>query len=638
MKVTQIFYVPNGPTIEAQIKLHKLRKQFSNDIRLCSDMDIIFTIEKITPISRLTSDTNRILIFIENERNYPSLRKRLVLLGQSKNFHIIIQLSEAKCNQPKHILYTKSGHSEVDLQNKISAIESLENYLVVSEALPIVWPNTLCKLIFVKDTYEYLSIGLEQISVSNESMIVFAEQPNKEFIPTPFWKILFSASLPKVLVIDSDLNLINLRLTADAEVRAIFVFPERMLPIRRAFFMRAFDLILNFAYKDTPCAVVCLGPSNEDLIKIQEALEIFSPRVVTAPLIRRNLTIQQKLSRAVAGVVSQLLNKKFSQVMKYSERRVIFGRILFDDLIDFIFSIEPKITHIILTGAWLGRNVKKMRRQHPQVSFICDTHDVFFQLEKSYKRLRLSRSFFERRQKLLEVKDLNNFDVILTMSESDHDLLKREKLKAKIITEPGSFSHGKIDNYFQNSVVSDLSFGFIGSNNLNNKSSIEILFKYWWPKIVDLHPGSRLHIAGPICDSEIAKQFSSEYIESVRLIGYVNNLASYYNDQNIMLSPITVQGGLNFKNVEALMAGCIVFTTPTGSHCLNGITRACRIVDVYGSCLPNELSIARVDLKQSEFREQVAKDAEVIYGEKQAYSLILQEIKKNYTCLQSQTC
>lgn len=52
-------------------------------------------------------------------------------------------------------------------------------------------------------------------------------------------------------------------------------------------------------------------------------------------------------------------------------------------------------------------------------------------------------------------------------------------------------------------------------------------------------------------------------------MGFVDNLSEFYNKIDIALNPAIVQGGLNFKSIEAILSGKLLWTNHLGSKCIN---------------------------------------------------------------------
>ncbi|MGE8458992.1 MAG: hypothetical protein ACN6OY_20710, partial [Pseudomonas alloputida] len=55
---------------------------------------------------------------------------------------------------------------------------------------------------------------------------------------------------------------------------------------------------------------------------------------------------------------------------------------------------------------------------------------------------------------------------------------------------------------------------------------------------------------------------------NIEALGFVDNISDFYNRIDVSLNPVIVQGGLNFKSVEAVFAGKHLFTNPLGQECL----------------------------------------------------------------------
>ncbi len=85
-----------------------------------------------------------------------------------------------------------------------------------------------------------------------------------------------------------------------------------------------------------------------------------------------------------------------------------------------------------------------------------------------------------------------------------------------------------------------------------------------------------MYVAGSICgDSEIKQLcFLNRNVER---LGFVASIWSFYDKFDVSLNPVVVVGGLNFKSIESMSAGKVLFTNDIGLRCLmdNSVIRSC---------------------------------------------------------------
>jgi hypothetical protein len=442
-------------------------------------------------------------------------------------------------------------------------------------------------------------------------------------IPRAFWKRIFARALPEVLELSECAELRPLQLFADSKPATLFVFPERMLPIQRAYYLRAFDVVLGLAYGGQPPAVMVLGPANNDLDRIRGVLSIFSSSVTARPLVRGRWTLSHWLLRRAEGLIRRLTGHAGSAPLRYSERGMLFATPEHSELLASVIDTLPDLRNVVYTGAWFGRAIRRVARKRPDLRWICDTHDVFFILDSSNDSAENRHYFYSATaQRRLELKELSYADMIIAISPSDRAAMSSAGLNSPILVEPGSFTHvGNITS--DNETDRLMCFGFIGSNNCNNLKCLEIIQRAWWPAIVSERPDARLQLAGAICRSDAALRLAETFPESVRLLGFVDSLETYYSTVGTMLSPIAVQGGLNFKSVEALMAGCFLLTNDIGSRCLGDSLDGVTVVGKNGEGLKSFLVALTQEVDMPARREALRAVANQRYGDKAAYSSLL---------------
>jgi hypothetical protein len=169
-------------------------------------------------------------------------------------------------------------------------------------------------------------------------------------------------------------------------------------------------------------------------------------------------------------------------------------------------------------------------------------------------------------EKRLEIKRLESVDAVLAISVSDAVLLKSELKKAKVITAPAGFDYA-LERVKKRPQGRPIHFGFIGGGMDANVKALEYIIRNWWPIIKNHSPDSILYIAGSVAKSPkiLSLMFFEDNIQSM---GFVKDLKDFYNVIEVSLNPVLVQGGLNFKSVEAVFSGRHLVTNPLGVECL----------------------------------------------------------------------
>jgi hypothetical protein len=567
------------------------------------------------------SSGNLIEIVVASRYDYEPVRRIWKLISKKLTKHLYLHLDDLIENySPSHLLIVPDQVSAFDLQNNISALSRQKFLLLLTCMPPLYWSEHLSGLILSNDFSRVVLQSLDYIQIDKLSCIIFNTRPRLNKIPRSFWKRLFVSSLPKVLYFHKVGTLYPLRFV-EQQPNTLMIFPERMLPLSRAYYLRAFDLILGLAYGGSATAVLVLGPNNKELNTIQNVLEIFSPEVIVKPLERGRFSLVHKLILLMEKSLRIFQGFYSVAPRRYSERGMIFATKKNAKLLANVIESMPSLQNVIYTGAWFSKAVRFVKQHRFDLRWFCDTHDVFFLLENVDSVEDKHFFYSAARERKRELYDLSIADVVIAISPSDKCALLDSGLNKKLIVESGSFSHVKHENLSLTSQLKE--FGFIGSNNRNNQKCIALINKLWWPIILKHWPMARLKIVGAICQSSDVKRLVDSYPDSITTLGFVDSISNFYAATAIILSPIRVQGGLNFKSVEALMSGCFLLTNTMGTRCLAEDQEGIYVVDDDGCNIPDILdSIQRVDNILAR-RLGIQESANQNYGDNAAYSNLI---------------
>ncbi len=572
----------------------------------------------------------KIELFLHKQRDFSIVRRvwRLLSLEIVAGLTLCIHWNYATGGSDreslKQLIVDLDDHHPVALQNKLSVVfrdRSNVPSVILARQAPCFWPWDASLLILTTSPHEILFDALLELSIKADSRIVFLRgcQPNlHERVPLDFWKQVFAADIPEVLCCDDFMTLAPLRLFESSHPSVLFVFPERMLPLARAYFMRAFDMLLGLNYAGVACAALVFGPNNSDLKRIHQALEIVCPDVSTFPLKRGGFPLHSRFTHKVEKFFRSQLGFNAPPPMRFTERCHIFGTPHNSNVVAKTIEKLPALHSVVYTGAWFSSAIIPLKEQNPALKWYCDTHDVFYILDRDSNQQEKRFFYSPKKQKRLELDLLNQADGVIVISETDGAAVMAEGLACNVIVESGSFSHAARGLDVRKG-PSGVVFGFIGSNNKNNEKCLQIVRSSWWPSIVARTPEARLIIAGGICKSRVAEDIEKEFQGSVCRVGFVDVLSEFYGSVHAMLSPIAVQGGLNFKSVEALMAGRPLITNKLGSLCLGNDLEGVLIVGENAENIDGVLSRLRLDSDVSLWRERIHQKAASRFGDKAAY-------------------
>jgi glycosyltransferase involved in cell wall biosynthesis len=102
--------------------------------------------------------------------------------------------------------------------------------------------------------------------------------------------------------------------------------------------------------------------------------------------------------------------------------------------------------------------------------------------------------------------------------------------------------------------------GFIGSSQLFNFEALDFLVREVLPRVRQDHPGLRVLIAGSIVrPAETILRHAG-----VELIPWVEQVADFYRQVDVVVVPLLSGTGVSVKTVEAAVHGSSIVTTPVG--------------------------------------------------------------------------
>ena len=222
---------------------------------------------------------------------------------------------------------------------------------------------------------------------------------------------------------------------------------------------------------------------------------------------------------------------------------------------------------VILNRAWMTGLLDAARKAAPASTiWICDTHDVQYVRGADQNRRERRLWVDQAAEQRSELEQLRKYDYVLAISASDAEELRRHLPADRVVLAPSGFDYA-YQRLPEEPATPPYVYGFIGNAMGPNVEALRLLVHDWWPAILSVAPASQLLIAGTICTDRDAKRIVAG-ANGVDLLGFVPTLSDFYRRIDIALNPVLVQGGLNFKSVEAAAAGRMLITTPLGVRCL----------------------------------------------------------------------
>ncbi|MBO8130502.1 MAG: glycosyltransferase family 4 protein [Candidatus Marinimicrobia bacterium] len=223
------------------------------------------------------------------------------------------------------------------------------------------------------------------------------------------------------------------------------------------------------------------------------------------------------------------------------DRRVLNGR-----EIDFVRRVirkhRPQI--VVADHTWMANIFDSDFTECLKVIL---THDILFKRRRSFWSIGME-SDCEVWDKDFEKALLQKGDVIVTIQDHERQVVKKLLPEKKVISVPYPVDvklvkgRPKKDNI----VI------FVGSNADHNVISLQWYLREIWPKVLERIPDALMYVVGSIGSRKIFQNWGDK---TVRFLGYVDDIDSYYEMSKVAVIPSIVSSGLKIKLVEALSYG-----------------------------------------------------------------------------------
>ena len=327
--------------------------------------------------------------------------------------------------------------------------------------------------------------------------------------------------------------------------KVLFVFPGTIYPRTLGSHQRAISVLLSLVAADVSIDILHTGPTLEERKRMKPILSVLANKV--CPYNNRARGSIKRSTRKKMGL------GRFNEFDEQIKKKVT------PDLVNQLNKMcsETNYDSIIVNYCWLLPAALEVKDKHPNMKIICDTHDVQF--------YRNGEENPESKEAKSELRWLDFADHIITISHRDEEILSRYVKNNKVSTILPTFDY--LACYEIKSNANPMMFGFIGNDMQANVEALKYVINNWWPSILKFSPESKFFVAGSVCRNEEYQNISF-LREGIETLGFVDNLNLFYKKIDMLLSPVVVRGGLNFKNAEVLVAGKMLLTNKNGADVL----------------------------------------------------------------------
>ena len=439
-------------------------------------------------------------------------------------------------------------------------------------------------------SYLYSSIPIEMEDLSNIQIIEATDQLIDALVQAD--KAIFFAEYQPVI----DIKLLNAFFSCKAKNliwinnignaskffrnlegdKVLFVFPGPIVPLNLGSHQRAFNLLSNLSEAGYSVDVLIPEPKSRSIReRVEQSLGVISAKVYFYDNDYKVYPKPYRLFRKLEENWRLFQGKEKRLPDLFFERDYRRPTESCKSWVNSLY-LENTYSSIIVSYAWMMASVQHVKHVK-NLKIICDTHDVQYIRSSDFLNKKERLAYFSKLEREVEAKRLREADLVLAISESDQKLLK-DFLgnESKVITTSAGFDYA-LRKVKKRPKDRPITFGFIGGSMAANVLSVEYILDHWWPKIRKISPDSKFLIAGSIGrNPRIIER--SILDDSIEILGFVDNLDGFYHMIEVSLNPVIVQGGLNFKSVEAVFQGKHLLTNPLGAQCLSKSFK-CNIIE-----------------------------------------------------------
>lgn len=218
----------------------------------------------------------------------------------------------------------------------------------------------------------------------------------------------------------------------------------------------------------------------------------------------------------------------------------------------------------------LPKKVKKIFVHH-ELRFVRNENE----LQLFRQKLPTDLIMFQR-EKSFELSCLSAYDVVITLTEKDKDILCHYRLPGKIFVSPAVIS---VASFEQKPFRPAMELVFIGSGNHFPNADAMIWFcREVVPVLKNrLSKIPRLNIVGQ-WRNDLVANIQSLFPEA-NFTGYIENLSSFVNGK-ISVVPVRIGSGMRIKILDSVFASAPIVTTTKGCEGLPMVNREnCLIAD-----------------------------------------------------------
>jgi glycosyltransferase involved in cell wall biosynthesis len=259
--------------------------------------------------------------------------------------------------------------------------------------------------------------------------------------------------------------------------------------------------------------------------------------------------------RAIPTLVNLLFSKKPQHAARFHTRHFA------QKLRETIQQVQPVL--IQMESIYLAEYLPLIRSLS-QAKVVQRLHNIEYQVwqrlasETSNPLMRYYLGNLARRIRRYEHQVWYDFDLLLPITTTDEQEIRASGCNTPIHTTPFGIDMSRLPDH---AAAARWDGYHIGAMDwLPNKDAINWFIKDIWPGIHQLEPHFSFYFAG----RNMPEQFTQYQGEGLYCMGEVADADAFISDKKILVVPLRSGGGIRVKTLEAMAAGKVVISTPTG--------------------------------------------------------------------------
>lgn len=278
--------------------------------------------------------------------------------------------------------------------------------------------------------------------------------------------------------------------------------------------------------------------------------------------------------------------------------------------------IQVEFIQNLNIGGFLPKSIKKVFVHH-EIGFVIT--------DRTLKDISLTNQQKKRmdEKKYTEISRLNRYDSIITLTETDKDILEESGVKPPIDVSPAAVNTKEMEYEGWNGQLV-----FVGGyHHRPNQEGVdwflrEVTSFIDWSK----YPQTQLKIIGSDWPASYEREYNGL---EVKLAGFVDDL-SLHIARSIMIVPLLTGSGMRMKILDASAMSLPFVSTSVGAEGLDYPDGdACMIEDSAGEFAKGLEMLMSVE----SFRETIARNAHNVYKEKYSLESLVRRRKEIYNLI-----